>query len=57
LAQGFKSVISEIQTKDNLDSMECLNIFQEQKFNKEDFELHSAIDNQLGSEMKFESRD
>jgi hypothetical protein len=37
--------------------MECLNIFKEQKFNKEDFELRSDIGNRFGLEMKFESRD
>jgi hypothetical protein len=35
-----------------LDSKEDLNVFKEQNFNKEDFELCLEIDNRLGSEIK-----
>jgi hypothetical protein len=40
-----------------LDSNEGLNIFEEWKFYKEDFEVLLEIDKRLGSGMKFESRD
>jgi hypothetical protein len=38
-------------------SKEDLNIFKEQKFEKEDFEVLSELENQLGSKIKFESMD
>jgi hypothetical protein len=40
----------------DLNSKEGLNIFKEQKFNKEGFDVLSEIKNQLGLGMKFESR-
>jgi hypothetical protein len=38
----------------DLNSKEGLNIFKEQKFNKEGFDVLSEIKNQLGLVMKFE---
>jgi hypothetical protein len=40
-----------------LNSKEGLNIFKEQKFNEDDFEVLSEIKNRLGSGMRFESSD
>jgi hypothetical protein len=41
----------------DLNSKESLNIFKEWKFDKEDFEVLSELENWLGSGMKFESTD
>jgi hypothetical protein len=46
-----------LNSTQDLNSKEDLNICEERKFNKEDFEVCSKLENPLGSGMKFESTD
>jgi hypothetical protein len=54
----FERILDQgnLNSTQDLNSEEGLNIFKEQKFNKEDFEELSEIKNQLGPGMKFEPR-